>query len=175
MGLTLEDLSIPAPPPGPADWNDEGVVILQGVLDPVMVADYMAEWESANGPVVIRDVVAGSPGETTCTLDATTQGGVSGYGAEPGGWSDCAPYSRYPALAAMCCQGPLADVLEGLLGQPAGVHLNLTGWVSTQRNWHQDGYLNPVHVGDTYAAVWTTSTPTRGCSSTSPAATAGTA
>ncbi len=147
MGLTLEDLSVPAPTPGPADWNDEGVVILEGVLDPVMVADYMAEWESANGPVVIRDVVVGHDDPIDGPLqliDAT----------EPGGWSDCAPYSRYPALAAMCCQGPLADVLEGLLGQPAGVHLNLTGWVSTQRNWHQDGYLNPVHVGDTYAAVW---------------------
>ena len=23
------------------------------------------------------------------------------------------------------------------------MHLNLTGWVSTERNWHQDDYLNP--------------------------------
>src|SRR4051812_32568487 len=29
---------------------------------------------------------AGAPDPPTCTLDATSQGGVSGYGAEPGGW-----------------------------------------------------------------------------------------
>src|SRR4029077_11195178 len=29
---------------------------------------------------------AGSPDPATCTLDATSMGGVSGYGAEPGGW-----------------------------------------------------------------------------------------
>ncbi len=61
---------------------------------------------------------------------------------------------EHPALLAMCCQELLAGELEYLLGAPAGVHLNLTGWVSTLRNWHQDGYLNPLHVGDRYAAVW---------------------
>ena len=37
---------------------------------------------------------------------------------------------------------------------PMGVHLNLTPWVTTERNWHQDGYLNPDHVTDHYLAVW---------------------
>lgn len=41
-----------------------------------------------------------------------------------------------------------------LLGEPAGLHLCLTGWRSTTRNWHQDSYLNPPHVGDFYVAVW---------------------
>ena len=35
-----------------------------------------------------------------------------------------------------------------------GVHLALTGWKSTERNWHQDGYLNPDHNRDHYIAVW---------------------
>ena len=35
-----------------------------------------------------------------------------------------------------------------------GVHLCLTGWKSTERNWHQDGYLNPDDNRDHYIAVW---------------------
>jgi hypothetical protein len=35
-----------------------------------------------------------------------------------------------------------------------GLHLNLTGWVSTERNWHQDDYLNPPYVNSWYSAVW---------------------
>jgi ectoine hydroxylase-related dioxygenase (phytanoyl-CoA dioxygenase family) len=34
------------------------------------------------------------------------------------------------------------------------LHLCLTGWVSTERGWHQDDYLNPPHVNSWYAAVW---------------------
>jgi len=34
------------------------------------------------------------------------------------------------------------------------MHLNLTGWISTERNWHQDDYLNPPTVNNWYAAVW---------------------
>ena len=143
MGLTLEDLSEPAPEPSPNDWNDEGVVILRDVLDPQMTADYMAEWEEANGYHGVRTFVDdGVMGVDQLDAD------------RPGGWPYVSPYMEHPALMAMCCQRPLADALADLLGRPAGVHLNLTGWVSTQRDWHQDGYLNPVHVGDAYAAVW---------------------
>jgi len=34
------------------------------------------------------------------------------------------------------------------------MHLNLTGWISTEREWHQDDYLNPPFVNSYYAAVW---------------------
>lgn len=146
MGLTLEDLSVPAPEPGPLDWNDTGVVILPEVLSTGMVADYMAEWKHANGwrGLTTPDGPVPTTGPPLAILDAE----------HPGGWDDCTPYMRHPALMAMCCQQPIADALESLLGEPAGVHLNLTGWVTTARNWHQDGYLNPPVVGDYYAAVW---------------------
>jgi len=72
----------------------------------------------------------------------------------PNGWPDGTPYRRHPELMAIATYKPLANQLENLLGEPAGVHLNLTGWVSTERNWHQDSYLNPSFVGDYYAAVW---------------------
>lgn len=78
------------------------------------------------------------------------------YGQEDvnwGGWGDT-PYLDHEEVMALYTYGPLAAELEKLLGEPAGVHLNLTGWLSTTRNWHQDSYLNPPHVGDYYAAVW---------------------
>lgn len=39
-------------------------------------------------------------------------------------------------------------VLEELLGEPAGVHLSLTGWLTTTRDWHQDCVLNPQVSAD---------------------------
>lgn len=150
MGLTLEDLSIPAPEPGPLDWNDTGVVILRDALNPDMVADYCAEWIDANGPVALHDLIATQPNPGGVVYGT----GQLLHAEHPGGWDDCTPYMRYPALMALCCSTVIADALADLLGEPAGVHLNLTGWVSTERNWHQDGYLNPEYVGDHYAAVW---------------------
>lgn len=72
----------------------------------------------------------------------------------PMGWPDPIPYTRHPELLDLLTYKPLANRLEQLIGEPAGLHLNLTGWRSTERNWHQDSYLNPPHVGDYYAAVW---------------------
>lgn len=70
------------------------------------------------------------------------------------GWPDPIPYTRHPEVLNLLTWSPLANLLEQLIGEPAGLHLNLTGWQSTERDWHQDSYLNPAHVGDYYAAVW---------------------
>lgn len=121
--FTLDDLSVPAPPLGPADWNNDGVVILNSFIPEYLMRNYERCWEEHNAE-------------------------------RPGGWPDATPYRRHPELFDLLTYGPLAEILETLIGEPAGVHLNLTGWVSTERNWHQDSYLNPPHVGDYYAAVW---------------------
>lgn len=123
---TLEQLTDPPPPAGPRDWNDDGVVLLPGFMPDDLMSAYEECWIRENRELNSR----------------------------PGGWPDCTPYRRHPELLNILTYDPLANVIEGLLGEPAGVHLNLTGWVSTQRNWHQDSYLNPPHVGDFYAAVW---------------------
>lgn len=68
--------------------------------------------------------------------------------------SDVTPYMRIPELREICTYGPLSDILEHIIGEPMGVHLNLIGWTSTERDWHQDHYLNPPGVGSFYAAVW---------------------
>jgi hypothetical protein len=72
----------------------------------------------------------------------------------PGGWLYPTPYRDYPVLRELCCHRNLAEVLEELTGEPMGVHLNLTGWRSTERDWHADQYLNEPYVGGYYAAVW---------------------
>ena len=71
-----------------------------------------------------------------------------------GGWPDCTPYRRHQEVMNILTYQGLHDTMEQLIGEPAGLHLNLTGWASTRRNWHQDTYLNPHHVGDYYVAVW---------------------
>jgi ectoine hydroxylase-related dioxygenase (phytanoyl-CoA dioxygenase family) len=72
----------------------------------------------------------------------------------PGGWPDCTPYRRHPEVMDILMYKEIHETMEELIGEPAGVHLNLTGWTSTTRNWHQDTYLNPPHVGDYYVAIW---------------------
>lgn len=71
-----------------------------------------------------------------------------------GGWGIGTSYLRSPELRDLACSRHLADVLESLIGEPMGLHLNLTYWRSTEREWHQDTYLNPPEVGGYYAAVW---------------------
>jgi len=120
---TLADLTVPAPDPSDADWNDNGVLIMRDFIPEQLMVDYERCWLENNSD-------------------------------RPGGWPDCTPYRRHPELLAILTHAPLAAILEGLIGEPAGVHLNLTGWRSTERDWHQDSYLNPPHVGDFYAAIW---------------------
>ena len=121
--FTFEQLTVPPPPAGPADWNEDGVVVLEKFVPEDLMVAYEECWEEANSN-------------------------------SPGGWDYPTPYMDNPALLDITTWGGIGELLEDLIGEPAGVHLNLTGWVSTQRDWHQDSYLNPPHVGDYYAAIW---------------------
>lgn len=71
-----------------------------------------------------------------------------------GGWKDPCPYMRHDELKEICLYEPLVSKMEEIIGEPMGLHLNLTGWVSTQRAWHSDDYLNPEYVYSHYVAVW---------------------
>ncbi len=71
-----------------------------------------------------------------------------------GGWHSPTPYLHVPELRSLALAPKLMRILRDLLGEDMMLHLCLTGWVSTERDWHQDDYLNPGHVNSYYAAVW---------------------
>lgn len=72
----------------------------------------------------------------------------------PGGWGYEVPYMHYRELRDLCLYRPVIAKMAELVGEPVGLHLNLTGWVSTERDWHSDSYLNPEGVDDWYVAAW---------------------
>jgi len=74
--------------------------------------------------------------------------------AAEGEWPGPCAYLHVREIRDLCLYPPLSAVLEHLLGAPMGMHLNLTGWKSTERDWHQDDYLNPSFVNAHYAAAW---------------------
>lgn len=78
---------------------------------------------------------------------------VSGW-KNAAGHGDPCPYLYIPEVRKISMYKPLTDILDDLIGMKMGLHLNLTGWVSTERAWHQDDYLNPSFVNSHYAAVW---------------------
>lgn len=108
-------------------WREHGWVAVENLLSEAVMADYEDEWLQANG---------GEPWRS------------------PGGWDYCTPHRDNPALARLVTDPNIHAVLEDLLGEPAGVHLSLTGWLTTTRDWHQDCVLNPPGVGGWYVAVW---------------------
>lgn len=113
-------------------WREHGWLMVPDLIPDELIDRYCTEWRTAN----LIDYDNGEPVY------------------QVGGWNDCTPYMRHPALRELCCYGPLARILEELTGEPMGVHLNLTGWVTTTRDWHSDQYLNEPFVGGYYTAVW---------------------
>lgn len=130
--ISLSDLTVPYNPDGAIDWNDDGVVILKGFMPEDLMVAYEECWIRENG---------------SGTRDNFEM-------KRPMGWDYCTPYRHHKELMDIFSYGPLNQEMENLIGEPVGVHLNLTGWNTTTRNWHQDSYLNPPHVGDYYIAMW---------------------
>ena len=72
----------------------------------------------------------------------------------PYGWQSGSPFLYFPEVLDLSVYRPLVDLLGELIGEPMAVSLNLTGLVSTERNWHQDDYLNAPLTKGWYVAVW---------------------
>lgn len=72
----------------------------------------------------------------------------------PGGWRSPTPYVHIKEMRDLALHTPVVEAMEDLLGEPVGLHLCLTGWVTTERDWHQDTFLNPEYVGNRYIAAW---------------------
>jgi len=70
------------------------------------------------------------------------------------GWHFPTSYLMSPAMMNLGLCRQLSQFLSKLFNESPLLHLALTGWVSTERNWHQDSYLNPPSVWSGYAAAW---------------------
>ncbi len=108
-----------------AQYADDGYLIVPRLLDDATIDRYCHEFTAEFPPAL---------------------GG--------GGWQYPTPYMDRPFIADLVCDGRIAEFAADLIGEPMAVHLNLSGWRSTTRNWHQDGYLNPDSNLDWYVAVW---------------------
>ncbi|MES2584780.1 MAG: phytanoyl-CoA dioxygenase family protein [Pseudomonadota bacterium] len=71
-----------------------------------------------------------------------------------GGWHHPYPYMDSGTLKQLALYRPLTEALREVIGDELGLHLALTGWVSTERNFHQDTYLNPPDLWSHYVAAW---------------------
>lgn len=105
-------------------WGRDGVLIIPNFFPHTLLDAYRARYERDNGE-------------------------NAAYGYKSG-----TPYLEIQEMRDLCLYEPLAAVLESLIGEPMGLHLNLCNWVSTERTWHQDHYLNPDGVNCFYLAVW---------------------
>jgi hypothetical protein len=73
---------------------------------------------------------------------------------KPPGWLCGTPYLQIPEMRSLALYPPLMAQLKTLIGEEMMLSLCLTGWISTERGWHQDDYLNPPFVASWYVAVW---------------------
>jgi hypothetical protein len=110
--------------PAQLEWRRDGVVTLRGFLPDEITEPYIKR----------RSEHAEAPG--------------------PGGWFNGSPYESVSEMRNLALYPPLMAKLKEVIGEDMILHLCLTGWVSTQRGWHQDDYLNPSFVNSWYTAVW---------------------
>jgi len=74
--------------------------------------------------------------------------------AKPPGWLIATPYMYISEMRDLALYPPLMAKLKEVIGEEMMLHLCLTGWLSSERGWHQDDYLNPSFVNSWYTAVW---------------------
>lgn len=69
-------------------------------------------------------------------------------------WRKNTPFMEVEELRDLALQPKLMSILAYLIGSEMALNLCLHEWTSTERNVHQDDYLNPPCVRNRYAAVW---------------------
>lgn len=135
--VTLTDLADNSAPADESDgWGPDGVVVFRGLIPNEVVDAYCARFEN--------DAADRAFGKDH---GVWRQERATGYGIGT-------PYLRIPELRDVALHSGLTEAITALRDETMGLHLNLTGWRSTQRAWHQDAYLNPPYVGDHYVAAW---------------------
>jgi Phytanoyl-CoA dioxygenase (PhyH) len=142
--LTFADLSEELP--------DEEVPYLDKQdIDESKLTPEQLQWRR-KGFIILENLIPQTLNDAYCNLRQqfrTHDGKLN-----PWGWHCHVPYMYYKEIRDICLYPPLMEVMRNLFGESVGLHLNLTGWISTQRDWHQDDYLTPDHVLGHYCAVW---------------------
>jgi len=64
------------------------------------------------------------------------------------------PYLNHDVIRRIFLNKRLNDLITDLCGENLGLHFNLSPFVSTERGWHQDEYLNPPGTFGRYIAAW---------------------
>lgn len=143
----LGDIADAAPVDVGDVWGDAGVIILPGLVPGPVIDEYAerfivdaADRAGVDGPFNHRR-------DHDAYYDRFDTELAVGYGIGT-------PYLGVPELRDVAMHRDIVAALDGIHGEPMGLHLNLTGWRSTRRGFHQDQYLNPPCVGMAYAAVW---------------------
>jgi SAM-dependent methyltransferase len=99
-----------------------------------------------NGYLILRNFIPPEVVDAYCRVREKV--------SAPGGWDDETPYMEIREIRDLCLYQPLVKTLASLIGEEMVMNLNLTGWKTTQRDWHQDDYLNPDEVRGRYVACW---------------------
>ncbi len=115
------------------------------VVDEAALTPVQREWRQ-NGAVILRGFL---PDDVTAPYIARREAL-----GEEAGWLECAPYMHLEEMRSLALYPPLMAKLKEVVGEDMMLHLCLTGWISTKREWHQDDYLNPDFVNCWYIAIW---------------------
>lgn len=116
-------------------WGWDGVVVLPRLMPSDVIDAYCARFEAD-------------------AEERARQRGTSVEAERAQGYGIGTPYLANAEMRDVCLHGALTDALTWLHDETMGLHLNLSGWKSTQRAWHVDSYLSPPYVGMNYAAAW---------------------
>lgn len=114
-------------------------------LDESQLSTDQQHWRE-NGFLVRRDLIPHDLIDAYCAVREKLK--------SINGWSSPTPYLFVPEIRELCLYQPLYEILENLFGEAMAMNLSLTGWVSTERAWHQDDYLNSPGVMSHYCGVW---------------------
>jgi len=114
-------------------------------VDTNLLNDQQKHWRE-NGYLILRNFIPEDVVDAYCRIRERL--------SSDGGWDDETPYMEIKEIRDLCLHKPLVDTLHSLIGEEMVMNLNLTGWKTTQRDWHQDDYLNPDEVRGRYVACW---------------------
>jgi len=113
-------------------WNAEGYLVKERLISDDMIEAYSDLWLKTHTSIVNGETVVNS---------------ITG-------WQTYDVFRDHNELLDIFCGSAIPSIIENITGEPAGLHLNFTGWFSTQKTWHQDMTLDNKDYANHYIGVW---------------------